>query len=48
MRYVWWNKKELTRFFEKHPALKAGCHSVITDNLRKKLLRGGKSPDSGR
>ena len=48
MRYVWWNKKKLTRFFEKHPALKAGCHSVITDDLRKKLLRGGKSPDSGR
>ena len=47
MRYVWWNKEELTRFFEKHPALKAGCHSVITDDLRKKLLRGGKSPDSG-
>ena len=48
MRYVWWNKEELTRFFEKHPALKAGCHSVITDDLRKKLLRGGKSPDSGK
>jgi Popeye protein conserved region len=38
----------LFRFFEKHPALKAGCHSVITDDLRKKLLRGGKSPDSGK
>ena len=46
MRYVWWNKEELTRFFDKHPALKAGAHSVITDDLRKKLLRGGKSPDS--
>jgi hypothetical protein len=46
MRYAWWNTEELIRFFEKHPALKAGCHSVITDDLRKKLLRGGKSRDS--
>lgn len=44
MRYVWWDKEDLTRFFEKHPALKAGCHSVVTDDLMKKLLR--KSPDS--
>ena len=48
MRYVWWNKEELNRFFKKHPALKAGCHSVVTDDLMKKLLRGGKSPDSGK
>ena len=47
MRYVWWNKEELTRFFDKHPALKAGAHSVITDDLRKKLLRGGKARERG-
>ncbi len=46
IRYVWWNKEELIRFFEKHPALRAGCHSIVTDDLMKKLLRGGKSPDS--
>jgi hypothetical protein len=43
IRYVWWNKEELTGFFKKHPSLKVGYHSVVTDDLRKKLLRGGKS-----
>lgn len=41
LRYVWWDKSDLELFFKRHPALRPGCHSVITDDLRKKLSRRG-------